>query len=1169
MIDYTDFITDRTRDFTGREWVFAEIDRWLADPDAPNFFVITGEPGIGKTAIAARLTQIRDVAAMHFCLARQADTIDPLKFARFLSHQLTRLEGFAQGLLTDSAINLHAQQHIGQVHGQAINVKIENLIVNARSATEAFTHTVVEPLRVLYGNGFAQLVVILVDALDEAAEQPGPETIVDLLANVDKLPAPVRFLLTSRPEGAVLRHFEQRHIPHLQLNAGREENQQDIRRYVRHHLDQSAELRTRLAQRQMPDDAFIEQMTKASRGNFLYLVSLLPAIARKEQQFVDLTTLPQGLDGIYREFLRTRIIGRDMYRWQERYRPLLGVLAAAQESLTMNQLAVFTRLGQQAVRDALLDVRQFLDPLGFEQGQYRLYHQSLIDFLSEEERAAEFWIELAPVHRQIARYYQEHCAHDWSDCDLYGLRNLAKHLVGAERWEDLHQLIGQPGMEHNGWVDARYSKEENHLGYLSDLSLAMDVARNAGPIATHWQVRYSLIRASLKTVATNIPPNLLGAVLRYNLLSSRKALNYAEQSTDYKYQPWALGAVAPYTEDSTCRRLVKHLAPYVYQGYYENSFILKTLFQNLLDRGWIDDAISLIGTLGSVAIWSETLTEIAAGFSEKIKQLISTRFIELAGTKRYSYISGALARWAAILPKDERAEMLNKARVYLYNDANSPRESPPGDTLENDLLWFIRESIPWDPDTRMTQLLPFLDHLDFDSRKRVVKAAVEAANRNGQEHQCIGHLSRLLGYLDEPMRTDIEINTLDYWSRNLGTWSLGQVLPIYARNLSTRNRSDLLNLVLAYREGTRHALLLASLVPYQDHSVEHKIVETALSSLYKAPDWMKIEDGILAFDRLCPFLTREQISQALYAVLKINDTSDQLIACAAFVEEPETDLQSTVHGAFEPPFRSIESQMKYWKLLREFVRSEVNERGPQSSDWNWLDLHNSVNSERVEEYVARLKAEDAIEVRERIRKNKSSPHNSFSLYEEIRLLTIQAAKYQGQHRRALLKQAVKVAYKGGHSINTARSLEDILPLCDPETQTQLVEKILPDIAKHKWEDVIAVTTASLLPYSDPAKHVERIQVCLQRVFSKWPSSFRKVDYATDQIVLAMARFWGEFPDNELYETWLEILDDIDQLSRADLLITLAALAPLITHLGSTHTRQQVVDAITDVARWWP
>lgn len=33
-LDFSAYIADSTSDFTGREPVFAEIDRWLADPDA-------------------------------------------------------------------------------------------------------------------------------------------------------------------------------------------------------------------------------------------------------------------------------------------------------------------------------------------------------------------------------------------------------------------------------------------------------------------------------------------------------------------------------------------------------------------------------------------------------------------------------------------------------------------------------------------------------------------------------------------------------------------------------------------------------------------------------------------------------------------------------------------------------------------------------------------------------------------------------------------------------------------------------------------------------------------------------------------------------------------------------------------------------------------------------
>ena len=51
-------IADRTRDFTGRGWVFQALDAWLADPHGKRGFLLTGEPGSGKTAVAARLVQM-------------------------------------------------------------------------------------------------------------------------------------------------------------------------------------------------------------------------------------------------------------------------------------------------------------------------------------------------------------------------------------------------------------------------------------------------------------------------------------------------------------------------------------------------------------------------------------------------------------------------------------------------------------------------------------------------------------------------------------------------------------------------------------------------------------------------------------------------------------------------------------------------------------------------------------------------------------------------------------------------------------------------------------------------------------------------------------------------------------------------------------------------------
>lgn len=543
IFDFSDYIADRTRDFTGREWVFAEIDRWLADDKGPSFFIITGEPGIGKSAIASRLTQIRDLAAIHFCIARQADTIDPLNFARSLSHQLTRIDGFAQDILEEQGIHLEVHINIRENYGQAIGVQIENLVGEARSASIAFNRIVGDPLRRLYADGFEEQLVILVDALDEAVQQPGGETIVDLLAGARGLPPQVRFVLTSRPEGAALRHFEQLHIPHLLLDAGREENLQDVRAYIGRRLEASEALGARLAEQEMERRAFVKRITEASGGNFLYLVWLLPAVAKGTQRFDALEALPQGLDGIYRDFLRVRKT-RDEGEWRRCYRLLLGVLAAAQTPLTIDQLAQFTGLGRQEVDDGLRDVGQFLDPTSAGQDRYQLYHQSVVDWLRSRERAKEFWIDLAQVHERIVMHYRSKGRTwdgvNWKQVDDYGLLYLAHHLYALREQDafrsQLHELICQPFMA------VKRERTGSHRAFAADVALAIvAAAAETSRDAMVHLVRDVFVYVTLSSLATQVPPELLGVLVQLGQLE--RAEEYAELIQDGTRRSEAYGAI--------------------------------------------------------------------------------------------------------------------------------------------------------------------------------------------------------------------------------------------------------------------------------------------------------------------------------------------------------------------------------------------------------------------------------------------------------------------------------------------------------------------------------------------------------------------------------------------------------------------------------------------------
>ena len=98
------YIAERTRAFTGRRWVFERIHDWLQDPDKPRTYLLTGEPGSGKTAIAGQVVRFSQdalsppeglpgfapgfVSAYHFCSARDRRWINPHVFAQSLALQL-------------------------------------------------------------------------------------------------------------------------------------------------------------------------------------------------------------------------------------------------------------------------------------------------------------------------------------------------------------------------------------------------------------------------------------------------------------------------------------------------------------------------------------------------------------------------------------------------------------------------------------------------------------------------------------------------------------------------------------------------------------------------------------------------------------------------------------------------------------------------------------------------------------------------------------------------------------------------------------------------------------------------------------------------------------------------------------------------------------------------
>lgn len=540
MPDFARYITERAGAFTGRTWVFQAIHGWLARPDASRYFLLTGEPGSGKTAIAARLSEFSAgttapppgcqqfvpgfLHAVHFCRATASDWLDPRAFARSVSLQLAAIPAFARALkdVGDQEINIDVQMAVGtaQPGSKVTGVQIDNLVIRGLNGQEAFNRLVLDPLRTIYNQGYGRPTLLLVDSLDEALSSATGVTIVDLLAGMQGLHELVRCLLTSRQEPRVEHTFRAASGISLSDTAYTSEYRRDIADYVGHRIQHDERFRSKVAAlSQAETSAWRDRLTTRADGNFLYVTFFLDAVARDQRSMEELEGLPPGLDGLYADSLQ-RLIRLGKQDWAQAYAPLMGLLSVAQESLTLAQLQAFMQCSPRLTLGYLSHLQQFIETVGSSPGQrqeglrYQLYHQSIADFLrcpsiqlAPRTLPNPYYLPPDEWHGRIADHYLA----TWGGMERglpalpdprkgaldggYGLRHLASHLEGARRAEHLHTLLAleqqettdsqhplAPGHEVRHWTPIWYAVRDavaDLAGFLDDVTRARRLACEA------------------------------------------------------------------------------------------------------------------------------------------------------------------------------------------------------------------------------------------------------------------------------------------------------------------------------------------------------------------------------------------------------------------------------------------------------------------------------------------------------------------------------------------------------------------------------------------------------------------------------------------------------------------------------------------------------------------
>ena len=368
--DSTALIAEKTQDFVGRRYVFAAIRDFLLQKPK-GYFVLEGDPGVGKSAILAKFAQCyRGSCLTHF------------------NNRGTDYKNFLKNICT---------QLIGG-YGLDYTALPENTLEDETVLTSLLGEV---SRKLLPG----KKLVIVVDALDEVdiSKQIAGKNVLYL---PDFLPDNVYFIVSKRPEQLNLPPVQLRTLFNLMQYPAK--SVEDARYYVETVTSKSSQIQNWVQAKNSTLENFWGELVAKSANNFMYLRYVLHDIQEGIYQGEGLDSLPQGLVEYYARHWQVMGMNGDPavdLALEKKiitiYVLSIYILLEVQQPVSRRLLAKLTGVTEYHLRPILTRWGQFLR-IQFIDGEdrYAIYHASFGDFL--RDRAKDSGVDLEEINRRIA-----------------------------------------------------------------------------------------------------------------------------------------------------------------------------------------------------------------------------------------------------------------------------------------------------------------------------------------------------------------------------------------------------------------------------------------------------------------------------------------------------------------------------------------------------------------------------------------------------------------------------------------------------------------------------------------------------------------------------------------------------------------------------------------------
>ncbi len=891
-------------EFTGREWLLAEMDQLIAATPCGYVF-IEADAGVGKSAFAAWLVKTRGYHS-HFSM-------------------------YSEGKQVEAALaNLSAQL--------IIDFKMDDLAPGAILPDWARTPGSFESLlsqAAAKARVREQYLVLVVDGLDEAEASP------------DGLPFGLPLML---PEGVyIVATYRTGHAPrkpsapayYLRIARDDGRNLQDIRQYLRREASEYV-LAAALARAGMDEKTFTDALTEGCGGVWAYVRPVLRQLRMGQRDPSEISDLPPGLYGYYAEQIER---WQNEPQWENAGRALLATLAVAREPLTIETLARLSgHLDSRTTRRWCdLNFRPFLATIPGSQThpqmRYDIYHASfretanpsvetiasidtehyphVISSIAEDLQQAA-----AVAHHRICDVYFEHfgglndglpqLAHNPCAAEIddgYSLRNLAWHLLAVGRSGDLNRLLSAEwqaagGRAVNIWFASQESAGSLNY-YLQDLSAAQAVAaaatdmaiadgRHADTLGT--EVLYALMAASITSLTVGIPNELLPQILRTGLWTQHQALDHARRIADpsarYEalllirqelgpaHQALVLAQALDTVAITRKAEALVNLAPYLPPDLLAGAVDIAAAISHDYSRAWTLAQLSPHLSADQFTLALDKVTAMAADDSRAqalaalaphLPPDLRVRALdEAAAITNDSSRTQALGDLAPHLPPDLLVRAVEKAAAISDEDLRAlalTRLAPhlPPDLLVRavDIVAAVTNDRP-----RARALTAIAPHLPADQRSPVLAQALAAAIAITYDAQRASALADLAQYLPADQLTEATVTAVAITREDPRARALIAVVPHLPADQRGPVLAQALDAAAAITDDARRGFVLADLAPHLPPDLLVRAVDKAAAV---SDDRSRARALTALAPRLPPVQQSLVLAQALDAAIAIGN----------------------------------------------------------------------------------------------------------------------------------------------------------------------------------------------------------------------------------------------------------------------------------------------------------